>query len=100
MSRIAISAFVLAVLHGLIVGPRVRAEESKISRPQWMIVVTIIDRATGQKLAQSRLTDRSLVFDDPGACNSVLAQIHPVADEYTTVVLTCRQAGSMEEAEL
>lgn len=89
-------AIALVVLFGFLAGQCVRAEESKIPRPQWRIVVTIIDRTTGRQLDQRKLTDRALVFHDPGTCNSIIARIRPVGDSHTSAVLTCRQVGSTE----
>jgi hypothetical protein len=89
-------AIALVVLFGFLAGQCVRAKESKIPHPQWRIFVTIIDRTTGRQLHQSKLTDHALVFDDPGACNSIIARVGPIGDTHTIVVLTCRQAGSTE----
>ena len=89
-------AAILAVLFGVLVGPRARAEESRLPRPQWLIAMTMIDRATGKQLYQSTLTDHALVFDDLGACNSIIARVPPLGDNYTIVVLTCRQAVSVD----
>ena len=83
------TATVLLVLSGLLANPLAHAEDPDSSR--WVIVATIIDRASGKPLQQSVLEDPELQFEDATRCKSILDRIHLAEPEGVAIVLTCRQ---------
>jgi hypothetical protein len=83
------TATVLLVLSGLLLGQLAHAEDP--ASPRWVIVATIIDRASGQPLQQSVLEDPELQFENAARCNSILDRIHLVEPEGVAIALTCRQ---------
>ena len=92
------SAAALALLCGLLVAQAVHAEPAKIQRPYWVIMATIIDLRTGQRLDQGKLEGRELEFDDPEKCQSVVDRIRPIATDRVTAVLTCSRVGPVEQS--
>jgi hypothetical protein len=83
----------LLLISGLLVSHVTKAREVKIERPHWVIVVTVIDRRTGQKLKQSPITDPGLEFDDPAQCQTILSQVYPVQTDHFAAFLTCQKVG-------
>jgi hypothetical protein len=81
----------LAVLFGLLIAQCAQAENRDIHRPYWVIIATLIDRATGKQLSQSILGGPELEFDEPGACKETIDQVRWVPDEQVTVILTCAE---------
>lgn len=73
-----------------------QAKEVQMPPPRWVIVATIIKRATGVRLEQHRLPGTELEFEDAAACNSVINHVLPVRDDDFEVVLTCRKVGPTE----
>jgi hypothetical protein len=94
VARVKIGIPMLIVLGGLLLGHLTQAREVQMQRPHWFIVITVIDRRTGQKLKQSSITDPGLEFDDPAECQLILSQVHPVQSDHFTTVLTCQKFGS------
>jgi hypothetical protein len=84
-------AMSFAVLFGLLIAQCAQAENRDIHRPYWVIVATLIDRATGKQLSQSRLEGPDLEFDEPGTCKETIDQVRLVPNEQVTVVLSCRE---------
>jgi len=85
-------AIALVLFWWLAVGPHAHADSARITRPVWVIVLTITDRATGVQLAQSELNSR-LEFDDRARCESIVAKAAPAmpSSEDFIPVLTCRE---------
>ena len=89
-------AIAVALLCGLSVGQLAHAEEAKVQRPHWVIIATLIDRTTGERLDQSKLEGRELEFDDQAKCKSTLDEVHVSASERFAIVLTCQKVGPTE----
>jgi hypothetical protein len=62
-----------------------------VRRPCWVVVVTVIDRTTGERIKQTELRESELEFDEPAKCKAVVAMTHPVQNGDFTAVLTCRK---------
>jgi hypothetical protein len=90
-------ATVLLVLFGLLVGRPVHADEPNAQRSHWVIIATIIDRTTGQRLQRSKLGGSELEFDDLAQCKSILDRIQAVGTDRVSTVLTCRKVVRTEE---
>jgi hypothetical protein len=65
--------------------------QAPVQRLCWVIVVTVIDRTTGERVKQSELRDSELEFDDSAKCKKIVAMTHPALDGNFTAVLTCRK---------
>jgi hypothetical protein len=65
--------------------------QAPVRRPCWVVVVTVVDRTTGQRIKQSELRESELEFDQPAKCKQVVAMTHPVQNGDFTAVLTCRK---------
>jgi hypothetical protein len=85
------------VLFGLLVGQFAQAEEPDPQRPHWIIVVTVVDRDTGQPLQQSKLGGPELEFESAAHCKSILEKIEPFKSEQLATVLTCRKEAARPE---
>ena len=68
-----------------------QGNQVQIARSHWVIIATLIDRTTGERLQQRRLPGSELEFDDAASCKSVVDKVSPVHDDHITVVLTCRK---------
>jgi hypothetical protein len=89
-------AIALVLLFGFLVGQCAHAAESNLRHPHWVIIATIIDRATGERLKQTKLGGPELKFDDPAQCKSIIRKVHPTPSEHVTAVLTCRKVAPAE----
>ena len=81
---------VLAAALVLLIVQRVHAEEAKPERTRWVIILTIIDRTTGERVRQTKLGGTELEFDDLRACKSIMDQVHPTPTEHASAVLSCQ----------
>ena len=85
-------AMALVLLCGLLVSPGARADHVESTRPRWIIILTITDRNTGERLDQKKVGGSDIEFDDPNECKSVVALAGPIrTTEGYVAVLTCRQ---------
>jgi hypothetical protein len=75
----------------------VRAEEPDISKPRWVIIVTVIDRTTGKAIVQTALAGPEFEFDSAAECNFILQKVHPAPDEQIALILKCSKVGPREE---
>jgi hypothetical protein len=80
----------------LLIGQSVHADEKEIQRPHWVIVATIIDLATGERVAQGKLGGPELQFDDLATCKSVIERVHTIPSEHSAAVLVCRKVESRD----
>jgi hypothetical protein len=88
-------AIVLALLCGLALGPYAHADGAKITRTVWIIVVTITDRSTGERIEEREL-DSDLRFGGRGQCESIVAKAGLLPDNHLlSTVLTCREITLM-----
>jgi hypothetical protein len=89
-------AIALLLLCGVLVGMCAHADGAKVTHPDWGIILTVTDLATGAQLEQLEL-DSGLRFDDPVECKSVVAKVGrvPASDHYAAV-LRCRKVRLME----
>lgn len=81
----------------LLIVQRVHAEEAKAGRAHWVIILTIVDRATGERIRQTKLGGTELEFDDLSTCKSILNQVQPTPTEHLSAVLSCQ---SVEPAQV
>jgi hypothetical protein len=84
------AALILTAALVLLIGQRVRAEEAKAGRTHWVIILTIIDRTTGERLRQSKLGGTELEFDDLSTCKSIMDRVQPTPTEHLSAVLSCQ----------
>ena len=89
-------AIALGLLFGFWFGQCAHAAEPNWRHPHWVIIATLIDRATGERLKQIKLGGPELKFDDPAQCKSIIGKVHPTPSEHVTAVLTCRKVGPAE----
>jgi hypothetical protein len=73
-----------------------QGNEVQVARPRWVIIATIIDQVTGERVKQQRLPGTELQFDDAASCKAVLDEVSPVHDERLVVELTCRKVVPTE----
>ena len=68
----------------------VHADDAKVTRPVWVIVVTLTNRTTGKRVREDEL-DPEMRFDNQAQCERLVAQAGsiPGTDDFS-VVLTCR----------
>ena len=83
----------LVLLLGVLVSQSGHAAESKLRHPHWVIIATIIDRTTGERLKQIKLGGPEMKFDDPAQCKSIIRKMHPMTSANVTAVLTCLKVG-------
>ena len=84
-------AITLVLLWGLVVSLCAHAESTKITRPVWVIVLTITDKTTGERLEERQL-DSELIFEDRAQCELILTKAGPVHDShFFATVMTCRE---------
>jgi hypothetical protein len=86
-------AIALGLLFGFSVSQCADAAESNWRHPHWVIVATLIDRTTGERLRQTKLGGPELVFDDLVQCRSIVHKVHPTPSEHVTAILTCRKVA-------
>jgi hypothetical protein len=68
---------------------------TEITHPVWIIVVTITDKATGERIEEREL-DSELRFDDRSESESIVARVSTLsASDFFASVLTCRNLTSM-----
>jgi hypothetical protein len=86
------AAIALVLFWWLVVGPHAHAGGARLTRPVWVIVLTITDRATGVPLRESELNSR-FEFDDRARCESLVAKAAPAmpSSEDFIAVLRCRE---------
>jgi hypothetical protein len=65
--------------------------DTPVQHSCWVIIATVIDRITGERIQQSELQDHELEFDDAAKCKAVVARVHPVQSGDFTTVLRCRK---------
>jgi hypothetical protein len=72
------------------------AHDANVTRPHWVIILTITDSTTGKQVEQKKL-DPDLEFDDMNECKSIVAKVGavPATDNYAAA-LTCRKVGRPE----
>lgn len=87
------TVMVFVLLFGLLIGQRVHAEGPPVQGSPWVIIVTVIDRTTGQQIKQGRLEGSDLEFEDKTSCQSILDKLAPIPSDFFKVVLTCRKVG-------
>jgi hypothetical protein len=77
------------------VGLHVHADDAKVTRPVWVIVVTLTNRTTGKRVREDEL-DPEMRFDNQAQCERLVAQTGaiPGTDDFL-VVLTCRLLTSV-----
>jgi hypothetical protein len=73
----------------------VHADDAKVTRPVWVIVVTLTNRTTGKRVREDELGPE-MRFDDQAQCEWLVAQAGPIpgTDDFS-VVLTCRLLTSV-----
>lgn len=86
-------AIVWVLLLGFLDSRCAHAAESNSLHPHWVIIATIIDRTTGERLKQTQLGGSDLEFDDLTKCRSVIEKVHPTTSANVTAILTCRQVS-------
>jgi hypothetical protein len=89
-------AIALVLLFGVLVGQCAPAEQSNSRHPHWVIIATMIDRTTGERLDQAKLGGPELEFDDPAQCQSIVRKVHPIPSANVAAVLTCRKVAAVE----
>jgi hypothetical protein len=83
-------AIALVLLLGVLVTMCTHANEAQVTRPRWVIVLTITDRITGTQVEQREL-QVDLTFDDLGHCRSFVTRVGPIpSTDNFAAVLTCR----------
>jgi hypothetical protein len=87
MSPVSIA---LVLMFGLLAGQYAYAD-APVQHPSWVIIATVIDRTTGERVQQSELQDSELEFDDPAKCKAIVAMVHPVQSGDFATVLNCRK---------
>jgi hypothetical protein len=90
----------ILLLWGLLVSQCVHAEEPNPERPHWIIIATIIDRNTGERVQQGKLGGRELEFNDPVQCKSIIEKVQPIKSDRVAAVLTCRKVDPAESSHL
>ena len=89
-------AIASVLLFEFLVNQCAHAAEPNWRHPHWVIIATLIDRATGERLKQIRRGAPELKFDDPARCKSIIGKVHPTPSEHVTAVLTCRKVEPAE----
>jgi hypothetical protein len=89
-------AIALLLLCGVLSSMCAHADGTKVTHPDWAIILTITDLATGAPLEQLEL-DSELRFDDPSECKSIVAKVgHVPASDHFAAVLTCQKVWLLE----
>jgi hypothetical protein len=85
------AAIALVLLWGLVVSLCAHADSARITRPVWVIVLTITDKTTGKRVKEHEIGSE-LRFDDRAQCESIVAKAGPLPDSHFFVtVMTCRE---------
>ena len=95
-AAILAATLILTAALVLLIVQRVHAEEAKPGRTRWVIILTIVDRTTGERVRQSKLGGTELEFDDLSACKSIMEQVHPTPTEHASAVLSCQSVESTQ----
>jgi hypothetical protein len=90
------ATLVLTAALVLLIVQRVHAEEAKPGRTRWVIILTTIDRTTGERLRQSKLGGTELEFDDLSTCKSIVDRVHPTPTEHLSAVLSCQSVEPVQ----
>ena len=90
-------ALPVALLCGLLSSRGAEAQEANIQHPRWVIVETIIDRATGKQLHVTRLDDPNLRFENLARCQSIVDKFQPPVNTPMTFVLECKKISPKSE---
>ena len=89
-------AIALVLLSGVLVSMYTHADEAQVTRPRWVIVLTLTDRITGTQVEQSEL-QVDLTFEDLGHCQSFVARVGPIpSTDNFAAVMTCREVERKE----
>jgi hypothetical protein len=84
-------AIALLLLCGVLVSICAHADGAKVTHPEWAIILTITDLATGTQLEQLE-PDSELRFDNAIECKSIVAKVGRMpASDHFAAVLTCRK---------
>jgi hypothetical protein len=86
-------AIALVLLFGFLASQSAHAADSTWQHAHWVIIVTIIDRTTGERLRQTQIESPELEFDDPARCKSIIRKVHPTPSANLTAVLTCQRVA-------
>jgi len=79
------------LLCGMLVSVGAHADGTRIMHPDWAIILTVTDLATGTQLEQIEL-DSELRFEDPIECKSIVAKVARVpASDHFAAALKCRK---------
>jgi hypothetical protein len=80
---------------GLLVSLWAHADGAEISRPFWVIVVTVTDKTTGERTKWEEIVS-DLRFNDRAQCELIVTQAGSICDGHDlATVLTCRQITSI-----
>jgi hypothetical protein len=93
---ILIATLILTAAFVLLITQHVHAGEANPGRTRWVIVLTIIDRTTGEPLRQSKLGGTELEFDDLSTCKSIMDQVQPTPTEHMSAVLSCQSVEAAQ----
>ena len=92
-AAILVATLILTAALVLLIVQRVHAEEAKPGRTRWVIILTIVDRTTGERVRQSKLGGTELEFDDLSTCKSIMDQVQPTPTEHLSALLSCQSVG-------
>jgi hypothetical protein len=85
------AAIALVLLWGWLAGLCAHADSTIITRPVWVIVLTITDKTTGERLEEREL-DTELRFKDRAQCELILTKAGPIPDShFFATAMTCRE---------
>jgi hypothetical protein len=80
---------------GLQVSLWAHADSAEISRPFWVIVVTVTDKTTGERTKWEEIVS-DLRFNDRAQCELIVTQTGSIRDSHDfATFLTCRQITSI-----
>jgi hypothetical protein len=80
---------------GLLVSLWAHADGAEISRPFWVIVVTVTDKTTGERTKWEEIFS-DLRLNDRAQCESIITKAGSMRDGHDlATVLTCRQIISI-----
>jgi hypothetical protein len=89
-------AIALVLLFGVLLSMCAHADEAQVTRPRWVIFLTITDRTTGEQVEQHEL-EVDLTFEDLSHCQSFVALVGPIPSRGDfAAVLTCREIERKE----
>ena len=82
---------ILVLTFGLLAVQYTHADEAKLGHPRWVIILTIMDRTTGERVRQAKLGGAELEFNDLSECKKIVDKVTAPETERTTSVLTCQK---------